>query len=367
ANGGGERDQSPTQDGPSRDRSAPGARAGGSRQRYGSHRGRGAGQTGRRDVLGRPPSRRLPRPGESAAGGRDRGVSRAERDGDRCSSRSGSTPPAPPRPEPAEYRCASCRSRPRGVCVGAGGGVRRLAVPDCRRRGADVRGSRPRPPRGRRAQRREGAAGFGPRGRGHSNDGRCADGTCWQRVQVLFGPRVRDRLRKRCLPHLFQRRCRRRSGPAESEGVNMGSTSTEDASRVRVIIVDDEPLIRSGIRAILGADPNIEVLAEAGDGREAVDAVAGLRPEVLLLDTRMPRLDGLAAIPEILNVRPEANVVMLTTFGEDAYIAEALEKGAVGFLLKASDPRELQDAVHAAASGAAYLSPRVAHRVIDRF
>jgi DNA-binding NarL/FixJ family response regulator len=147
----------------------------------------------------------------------------------------------------------------------------------------------------------------------------------------------------------------------------MGSTSTEDASRVRVIIVDDEPLIRSGIRAILGADPNIEVLAEAGDGREAVDVVAGLRPEVVLLDIRMPRLDGLAAIPEILNVRPEANVVMLTTFGEDAYIAESLEQGAVGFLLKASDPRELQDAVHAAASGAAYLSPRVAHRVIDRF
>ena len=146
----------------------------------------------------------------------------------------------------------------------------------------------------------------------------------------------------------------------------MGITSTEDAPRVRVIIVDDEPLIRSGIRAILGADPNIEVLAEAGDGREAVDAVAGLRPEVVL-DIRMPRLDGLAAIPEILHVQPETKVVVLTTFGEDAYIAEALEQGAVGFLLKASDPRELQDAVHAAASGAAYLSPRVAQRVIDRF
>src|SRR5690625_6167368 len=83
----------------------------------------------------------------------------------------------------------------------------------------------------------------------------------------------------------------------------MGITSTEDASRVRVIIVDDEPLIRSGIRAILGADSNIEVLAEAGDGREAVDAVAGLRPEVVLLDIRMPRLHGLAAITEILHVQ----------------------------------------------------------------
>src|SRR5699024_12355952 len=123
----------------------------------------------------------------------------------------------------------------------------------------------------------------------------------------------------------------------------MGITSTEDAPRVRVIIVDDEPLIRSGIRAILGADSNIEVLAEAGDAREAVDAVAGLRPEVMLLDIRMPRRDGLAAMPEILHARPEANVVMLTTLGEDAYIAEAPEQAADGFLRTPSEPPALQD------------------------
>src|SRR5699024_12154541 len=98
----------------------------------------------------------------------------------------------------------------------------------------------------------------------------------------------------------------------------MGITSTEDAPRVRVIIVDDEPLIRSGIRAILGADSNIEVLAEAGDGREAVDAVAGLRPEVVRLDIRMPRLDGLAAIPGILHFLPEAKRDVLPTFGAHA-------------------------------------------------
>lgn len=134
-----------------------------------------------------------------------------------------------------------------------------------------------------------------------------------------------------------------------------------------VLIVDDEPLIRSGIRAILGSDPDIVVAGEAGDGREAVSMVLALRPQVVLLDIRMPDLDGLDAIPEILRARPEARIVMLTTFGEDAYIAGALERGAVGFLLKASDPRELQDAVRAVAAGAAYLSPRVAQRVIDQF
>src|SRR5699024_12756223 len=110
----------------------------------------------------------------------------------------------------------------------------------------------------------------------------------------------------------------------------MGITSTEDAPRVRVIIVDDEPLIRSGIRAILGADSNIEVLAEAGDGREAVDAVAGLRPEVVLLDIRMPRLDGLAASPEIVHAQPETKGVALSTCGADAYVAEAIRQRAGG-------------------------------------
>lgn len=140
-----------------------------------------------------------------------------------------------------------------------------------------------------------------------------------------------------------------------------------DETVTTVLIVDDEPLIRSGIRAILGSDPDIAVAGEAGDGREAVSGVLRLRPQVVLLDIRMPNLDGLDAIPEILRARPETKIVMLTTFGEDAYIAGALERGAVGFLLKASDPRELQDAVRAVSAGAAYLSPRVAQRVIDRY
>ncbi|GAT65635.1 response regulator transcription factor [Planomonospora sp. ID91781] len=133
---------------------------------------------------------------------------------------------------------------------------------------------------------------------------------------------------------------------------------------IRVLLADDEAMIRAGVRAILAADPEIEVVAEAGDGREAVDLVLAHRPAVALLDIRMPRLDGLAAAAELRRVAPETAVLMLTTFGEDEYIARALSEGAAGFLLKAGDPRELLAGIRAAAEGAAYLSPRIARRVI---
>ncbi|MFY1669445.1 response regulator [Plantactinospora sp. WMMB334] len=134
---------------------------------------------------------------------------------------------------------------------------------------------------------------------------------------------------------------------------------------IPVLLADDEAMIRAGVRAILAADPEIEVVAEAADGRDAVELVRAHRPRVALLDIRMPRLDGLAAGVEIRRLVPETAVVMLTTFGEDDYIVRALGEGMSGFLLKSGDPRELIAGVRAAAEGAAYLSPVVARRVIE--
>ncbi|MBE1536329.1 response regulator [Actinomadura algeriensis] len=133
---------------------------------------------------------------------------------------------------------------------------------------------------------------------------------------------------------------------------------------IRVLLADDEAMIRAGVRAILAADPGIEVVAEAADGREAIDGALAHRPDVALLDIRMPRLDGLAAADELRRASPATGIIMLTTFGEDEYIVRALSGGAGGFLLKSGDPHELIAGVRAVAGGAAYLSPKVAHRVI---
>lgn len=138
---------------------------------------------------------------------------------------------------------------------------------------------------------------------------------------------------------------------------------------IRVLVADDEAMVRAGVRAILGADPDIEVVAEAADGRQAVELTSAHRPDVALLDIRMPRLDGLAAGEEILRLRtapPERGtaVAILTTFAEDAYIARALSGGATGFLLKSGDPHELLAGVRAVADGGAFFSPKVAHHVL---
>jgi DNA-binding NarL/FixJ family response regulator len=133
---------------------------------------------------------------------------------------------------------------------------------------------------------------------------------------------------------------------------------------IRVLLADDEAMIRAGVRAILGSDETIEVVAEAADGQEAIALAQRHRPDVALLDIRMPRMDGLAAGAEIKRTVPETAVVMLTTFSEDAYIAKALGDGASGFLLKSGDPHELIAGLKAVADGAAYLSPKVAQRVI---
>ncbi|MFI6510538.1 response regulator [Streptosporangium sp. NPDC050855] len=133
---------------------------------------------------------------------------------------------------------------------------------------------------------------------------------------------------------------------------------------IRVLVADDEPMIRAGVRAILATDPGIAVVAEAAGGREAVDLVRRHRPDVAVLDVRMPGGDGIEAAAEIRRTVSATGVVILTTFGEDDYILQALGGGAAGFLVKSGDPEELIAGVRAVADGAAYLSPRVAARVV---
>ncbi|MBB5957461.1 DNA-binding NarL/FixJ family response regulator [Saccharothrix tamanrassetensis] len=135
---------------------------------------------------------------------------------------------------------------------------------------------------------------------------------------------------------------------------------------IRVLLADDEAMIRAGVRAILATDPDITVVAEAANGREAVELAIAHRPDVALLDIRMPQLDGLAAATAITGAVPSVAVAILTTFGDDEYLARALDGGARGFLLKSGDPRELVAGVHAVAGGGAYLAPKVAARVISR-
>jgi DNA-binding NarL/FixJ family response regulator len=135
---------------------------------------------------------------------------------------------------------------------------------------------------------------------------------------------------------------------------------------IRVLLADDEPLVRAGIRAVLAADSGIDVVAEADNGRTAVELAHAHRPDVVLLDIAMPVLDGLAAAAELTRTVPGTGLLMLTTFSSDEHIAAALAGGARGFLLKSGDPRELFAGIHAVAEGAAFLSPKVAHRVIQQ-
>ncbi len=131
-------------------------------------------------------------------------------------------------------------------------------------------------------------------------------------------------------------------------------------------MADDEAMFRAGIRAVLSSSPDLEVVAEAADGRQAVQEARAHRPDVVLLDIRMPALDGLSAAAELRRAVPETAAVVLTTFSEDEYVTSALEAGVSGFLLKSGDPYELMSAVRAAHDGAAFLAPKVAHQLITR-
>jgi len=135
---------------------------------------------------------------------------------------------------------------------------------------------------------------------------------------------------------------------------------------IRVLLVDDDDLMRAGLKAVLSSDAGVEVVGEAGDGRAAVDGARTLRPDLVLMDVRMPGLDGIAATREVLATSPEVKVVILTTFEQDDYVFGALNAGASGFLLKRTRPEELLSAIHTVAAGDSLLSPSVTRTVIDR-
>jgi DNA-binding NarL/FixJ family response regulator len=136
---------------------------------------------------------------------------------------------------------------------------------------------------------------------------------------------------------------------------------------VRVLVADDQSMVRAGFRMLLGGEADIEVVAEASNGLEAVDKAARFRPTVVLMDIRMPELDGLEATRRILAADETARILILTTFDLDEYVYEALRAGASGFVLKDEPPEQLLAAIRVVARGDALLSPSITKRVIEKF
>jgi DNA-binding NarL/FixJ family response regulator len=136
---------------------------------------------------------------------------------------------------------------------------------------------------------------------------------------------------------------------------------------IGVLVVDDQSMVRAGFRMLLSGEEDIDVVAEASNGREAVDKAARFKPDVVLMDIRMPELDGLQASREILAANPGARILILTTFDLDEYIYEALRAGASGFVLKDDPPENLIAAIRTVAAGDALLSPSVTQQVIGQF
>jgi DNA-binding NarL/FixJ family response regulator len=136
---------------------------------------------------------------------------------------------------------------------------------------------------------------------------------------------------------------------------------------IRVLIVDDQPVVRAGVVRILGPEDGFEVVAECGDGDEVVEAVAAHRPDIVLMDVRMRRVDGVEATRRMRQVSAEPPVLVLTTFDDDDALWGALDAGAAGFILKDTSAEDLLSAARAVAGGAAWLDPRVAPRVLQAF
>jgi DNA-binding NarL/FixJ family response regulator len=136
---------------------------------------------------------------------------------------------------------------------------------------------------------------------------------------------------------------------------------------IRVLIADDHALLRNGLRGMLDAQPDMEVVGEAEDGAEAIDAALRLHPDVVIMDVRMPRVDGIEATRRLSEQGARANVLVLTTFDLDEYVFEALRAGAGGFMLKDAPPGQLAEAVRTVAAGESLLAPAVTKRLIERF
>jgi DNA-binding NarL/FixJ family response regulator len=136
---------------------------------------------------------------------------------------------------------------------------------------------------------------------------------------------------------------------------------------IRVLVADDQSMVRAGFRMLLAGEDDIEVVAEAGNGREAVDKAARFHPDVVLMDIRMPELDGLQATRRILSANNSSRILILTTFDLDEYVYEALRSGASGFVLKDDSPEQLIAAIRTVAAGEALLSPTITKRVIQKF
>jgi DNA-binding NarL/FixJ family response regulator len=136
---------------------------------------------------------------------------------------------------------------------------------------------------------------------------------------------------------------------------------------LRVLVVDDQALVRAGFRLILDSEPGITVVGEAADGREAIELAMELRPDLVVMDIRMPEVDGIVATRHILQENPEARVLVLTTFDLDEYVYEALKAGASGFLLKDAPPEQLIAAVKTVASGESLLAPSITRKLIEHY